>query len=47
MYIELTGEHLSKGMHLYVRVGDQVQRIETGIVDQGDGTEVIVFEMPI
>ena len=34
-------------MHLYVRVGDQSQRIETGVVDLEDGSEAIVFKMPV
>ena len=50
VYIELTGRYLSKGMYLYVRVGDQVQKINeiTEVDSEEDGLiDVIVFLMPI
>ena len=47
VYIQLTGQHLRKGEYLYVRVGDQVQRIPTsGVSTATSGEESIVFEMP-
>ena len=47
VYIELVGVNLAKSMHLYVRVGDQVQKIDEIVSSSSSNREQIVFKMSI